>query len=65
MKDLMFSIFGAYTPVQYVTSQGDTVIPSGMSGVDWTYVLGICLFGLTLYCVFRMIGGAINACNRR
>lgn len=65
MRDLMISLFGLYQPVQYVTIQGDTIIPAGMSGVDWTYVLGIGLFALTLFCVFRLIGGAFSAINRR
>lgn len=64
MKDLMINLFGVYTPVQYVTTSGETIIPSGMAGVDWTFVLGIFLFGLFLFCVMRIIGGAISAINR-
>lgn len=64
MRDLMINLFGLYQPVQYVTASGDSIIPAGMSGVDWTYVLGVALFGLSLYCVYRMIGGIFSACFR-
>lgn len=64
MRDLMINLFGVYTPVQYVTTAGETIIPSGMAGVDWTFVLGIFLFGLFLYSIMRILGGAINAINR-
>lgn len=64
MRDLMINLFGAYTPVQYVTSAGDTIIPAGLAGVDWIFVLGVALFGLSLYCIYRMIGGIFNAVFR-
>lgn len=64
MRDLMISLFGIYQPIQYVTSAGDTVIPSGAAGVDWIYISGIALFALFLYCVIRLIGGIANAIYR-
>lgn len=64
MRDLMISLFGAYQPIQYVTSAGDTIIPAGAAGVDWIYVSGIALFALFLYCSLRAIGGVFSACFR-
>lgn len=73
MKALIASIFGTYTPVTYVHefAQWDTVteqyivlredvIPSGLSGVDWPFVLGVLIFIVSLYCVLRIIGAVIN-----
>lgn len=64
MRDLMINLFGIYQPVQFVTSAGETIIPAGASGVDWVYISGILLFALSLYCVYRMIGGIFNAVFR-
>ena len=59
IKTLLISIFGSYEPVSYLN--GDvSVIPSGASGVDWAWVSGVCLFGLTLYCLFRLLGGIVK-----
>lgn len=67
MKELIEVLFGEYVPVSYETvvetADGFTsvdVIPSGLSGVDWQYVLGIGLFALTLYCAFRILGGILK-----
>lgn len=73
MKALIASIFGTYTPVtyvhewaqwdvateQYIVMQED-VIPSGLSGVDWPFILGVLIFIVSLYCVLRIIGAVIN-----
>lgn len=60
MKDVLLSIFGAYEPVTTtaITATGEavSVIASGMAGVDWPYVFGVLLFGLVLYCFFRLVG---------
>lgn len=73
MKDLIQSIFGSYTPVTYVhefaqwdvateqyITMREEVIPAGLSGVDWTYVLGVLAFLIVLYCILRIIGGVIS-----
>lgn len=66
MQALMFSIFGAYTPVTtavYDSSGayvGD-VVASGASGVDWAYVLGIALFAIVLYCALRIMEAVIRS----
>lgn len=73
MKDLIISIFGTYEPITYVHefAQWDTVteqyivmqedvIPSGLAGCDWTYILGVLAFLVVLYCILRIIGGVIS-----
>lgn len=66
MKTLMETIFGVYQPVMtaFYDSSGNYVgdiVASGFSGVDWEYILGVCLFGVVLYCVLRMIEAVIRS----
>ncbi|MDO4957599.1 MAG: hypothetical protein Q4E60_11360 [Bacteroidales bacterium] len=65
MLELMQSIFGTYTPNTYTEvstnlTTGELeyaeVIASGAAGVDWEYIGGVFLFGLAMFCVFRLIG---------
>lgn len=76
MKELIISIFGEYEPITYeaisyysaYSSSGDvtleevknTVIPAGLAGCDWTYILGVIAFLIVLYCILRIIGGVIS-----
>lgn len=67
MKDLIISIFGDYVPVTYehIYIVGDdtiieNVIPAGLAGCDWTYILGVVAFLVVLYCILRIIGGVIT-----
>lgn len=65
MKDIIINIFGEYTPVytdSYTTDGvfNGTVVASGAAGVDWTYIGGVVLFAISLYCVFRIIGSLIK-----
>lgn len=60
MRDLIVQLFGTYTPVVYTDADGIDIIPSGMAGVDWSFLAGVILFGITLYCVFRVIGGVFR-----
>lgn len=65
MYDIITEIFGTYQPVTYevynsATDSYDVIVASGSAGVDWTYIGGIFLFGLTLFCVFKIIGGIIK-----
>lgn len=66
MKALIEAIFGSYTPVFYLEYLPDgtayQVIPAGLGGVDWSYVLGVLGFFLVLYCVLRILGAVINKC---
>lgn len=64
MRDVIIQLFGVYTPITYNNGTTD-VIPSGCAGVDWTFIAGVFLFALSLYCVFRAIGGILkNAISR-
>ena len=56
MRDIIIQLFGVYTPVTYNDGVND-IIPSGAAGVDWVFVSGVLLFALSLYCVFRIMGG--------
>lgn len=57
MKQLILDLFGTYEPVSYLDADSVSVIPSGVSGLDWPWIAGVGLFALTLYCVFRILGG--------
>lgn len=60
MKEVLFSIFGAYEPVTapVVNAAGEVVntAVSGVAGLDWPYIMGVFLFALVLYCFFRLVG---------
>lgn len=60
MRDLISQIFGTYSPVTFTDGNGVSVIPDGASGVDWTWLAGVLLFAITLYCVMRILGGAFK-----
>lgn len=66
MREIIESIFGTYVPIVYETvdSEGNIleIIPAGLAGVDWTYVLGVLGFFVVLYCVLRIVGSVINKC---
>lgn len=48
MRDIIISLFGSYTPI---TGQ------TGIASIDFEWLTGTFLFALTLYCIFRLIGG--------
>lgn len=61
MVDFLQSVLGEYVPVVYeyfdiALDQYHEVIPSGMAGVDWPYIIGGLAFLIMLYSVFRIIG---------
>ena len=71
MKELIETLFGSYEPVmtqQAVSTTVDGVIQteyievvaSGLAGVDWPWVAGVFLFGVTLYCALRIVGALIK-----
>lgn len=57
LQDWMQALFGTYTPVFYETADAVSVIPSGLAGVDFPYVLSVLLFALIVYSLFRLLGG--------
>lgn len=66
MKQIIEAIFGTYVPVAYTEYLSDgtpySVIPAGLGGVDWAYVLGVLGFFVVLYCVLRILGAVISKC---
>lgn len=52
---------GTYTPNTY-TIGTDTVIASGLAGVDWVYLGKLALLLVVLYSIWRIIGGI--ACRK-
>lgn len=69
MREFLQSILGNYNPVTYTTYEYVNevitpieVIPNGVAGVDWLYILSGLAFLIVIYSVFRVLGGLI--CNR-
>lgn len=68
MKDMIVSLFGSYTPVTYteyiyytaadgsVVQDFNEIVASGLAGVDWPWVMGVFLFAIVLYSLFRILG---------
>ena len=68
MKDLIVDLFGSYEPV--LTEMGvvvtdvdgyaylDTyeVVASGAAGLDWPWIMGVLLFAIVLWSLFRLLG---------
>lgn len=72
MYNFLQSILGTYTPVSYLhefaqwdeaTQQyivmRENIIPAGLAGVDWLYVLSGVAFIVVIWCVLRILGGFI------
>lgn len=64
IKDTIIALFGNYIPVGY-TVGNDTIIPSGASGLDWEWLVGVLLFALSFYCIMRILGVIIQNVIRR
>lgn len=64
LKAVIVDLFGSYVPVTYSDGTID-IIPSGLAGVDFEWLAGVLLFALSLYCVFRILGGILTYVNRR
>ena len=67
MKELVLSIFGEYEPVMTqiaVTTEFEgalstelvDVVASGSAGLDWPWIMGVLLFAIVLYSLFRILG---------
>lgn len=67
MKNLIIQLFGTYTPVttteiisysvdDVIHSNIIDVVASGAAGVDWPWVMGVLLFAICLWSMFRIIG---------
>ena len=64
MKTLLVNLFGTYVPTVYTSVDNVDIIPDGLAGVDFVWCSGVFLFAITLYCVFRLIGGMFNVKRR-
>ena len=68
MKDLVVSIFGQYEPVMSqsaaVVTDADglsyietfDIVASGAAGLDWPWIMGVVLFAIVLWSLFRLLG---------
>lgn len=68
MKDLILDIFGTYTPVMtevglvvtdadgYSTVETFEAVASGAAGLDWPWLMGVLLFAIVLWSLFRLLG---------
>lgn len=66
MISIIEQIFGSYQPISYQVWDPELqafyeVIPSGLSGVNWPYVLSIIGFLMMLFCVMKILGGILCA----
>lgn len=71
LKSLIVSIFGEYTPVNTTMAITETVdntvtttlvdaVASGAAGVDYEWLAGVFLFGIMLFCLFKLLGGILS-----
>ncbi len=71
LKAVIRTIFGTYEPVTttavYIeTVDGETVttlvdvVAAGTAGVDYEYIAGVFLFGIMLFCMFKLLGGIMS-----
>lgn len=71
LKGLMRSVFGEYTPVMTTIAITETVdgvttttlidaVAEGAAGVDWEYLSGVALFGILVFCLFKLLGGVLK-----
>lgn len=59
LRDLFVQLLGPYNPPTYemlVDGEYIDCIPSGMAGVDWTWVMSAVMLIVVVYCVMRFIG---------
>ena len=56
MKEIMQSIFGTYEPLSYINEFDEVQYIEGIAGWDMQYILGVLLFCICLYSLFRIIG---------
>lgn len=65
IRDWIESILGTYTPISYtqtiidadgVTRASNSVIPNGVAGLDWSYIVTACLLLVAIYSAFRIMG---------
>lgn len=71
LKVVIRSVFGTYQPNMTTaaiteTVDGETVttlvdvVAEGAAGVDYEYLAGVLLFGIMLFCLFKLLGGVLS-----
>lgn len=71
LKAVIRSVFGTYQPNMTTaaiteTVDGETVttlvdvVAEGAAGVDYEYLSGVLLFGIMLFCLFKLLGGVLS-----
>lgn len=71
LKGVIQSIFGVYEPVTTTAAITETVdgeivttlvdvVADGAAGVDYEYISGVILFGVMLFCLFKLLGGILS-----
>lgn len=67
MKELIVSLFGPYEPVMTqmavqteiegaLSTELVEVVASGAAGLDWPWIMGVLLFAIVLWSLFRLLG---------
>lgn len=64
LKSLVVNFIGLYQPNTYIDNDVE-IIPSGLAGVDIPWLMSALLFGLSFYCVFRLVGVILNAIRNK
>lgn len=59
IKDFLDAILGTYIPMVTVMPDGTVVPLGGVAGVDYPYIIRAAVFLLTMYAVYKIIGGLI------
>ena len=59
IKDFLDSILGTYIPMVATLPDGSIVPLGGVAGVDYPYLIRAAVFLLTMYAVYKIIGGLI------
>lgn len=59
IKDFLDSILGTYIPMVTTLPDGSVIPLGGVAGVDYPYLIRAAVFLLTMYCVYKIIGGLI------
>ena len=68
LPDFLRAMFGTYTPkTQMVTTYYDgqplgvsTEYVPGLAGLDMEWIASVVLFGVVVYCLFRLLGGIVK-----
>ena len=59
IKDFLDTILGTYVPMVTTLPDGNIVPLDGFAGVDYPYLIRAGVFLITIYCVYKIIGGLI------